>query len=69
MTNPKDKKMMTCLVFFISFALIVPYMHANFVELDEFWADRANKAKQNAEKSYDPHPEKITDNVNKQVGE
>lgn len=68
MTNPRDKKM-TCLVFFFSFALIVPCMHARFVEFDDFLTDRANKAKQNAENSYDPHPEEVTDNVNKQVGE
>lgn len=68
MTNPKEKKL-TCLVFFFSLALIVPCMHAGYAEFDDFLKARADEAKKNAEKSYNPHPENVTDNVNKQVGE
>lgn len=68
MTYPKHKNL-TCLLFFFSFALIVPSMHAGIAEFDDFLAERASKAKENTEKSYDPHPENVTDDVNKQVGE
>lgn len=68
MTIPIDKKM-SIFVFFFSFSLIVPSMHAGIAKLDDFLIARADKAKETAEKSYDPHPEEITDNMNKQVGE
>lgn len=63
------RKKLAFFVFFFSLAIVLPCMHAGIAEVDDFLLARAKKAKENAEKSYDPHPEETTDNVNKQVGE
>lgn len=68
MTVPKGKAFI-CFFFFLSFALIVPTLHAKIAELDDFLKQRADEAKQAAEKAYNPHPEEVANSFNKQVGE
>ena len=68
MTVPKGKAFICC-CFFLSFALIVPTLHAKIAKLDNFLKQRADEAKQAAEKAYNPHPEEVANSFNKQVGD
>ncbi|KAH7532610.1 hypothetical protein FEM48_Zijuj04G0039800 [Ziziphus jujuba var. spinosa] len=55
------------LVFFISFALVIPSLLADFGVFDEVLKQRADEAKQAALEAYTPNPEEITDIFNAQV--
>lgn len=53
-------------VFLVSFVVIIPTLHAvdNFVPLDGYWKQRAVEARKASLDAYDPHPEKITSDLN-----
>ncbi|KAF5749018.1 pectate lyase-like [Tripterygium wilfordii] len=55
------------LIFFFSFATLVPTLLANIAEFDEVWKERADKAKKNALDAYQPDPESVTFDFNFEV--
>ncbi|XVF60468.1 hypothetical protein PTKIN_Ptkin08bG0049400 [Pterospermum kingtungense] len=55
------------LVFFFSFATLIPSLWANIAEFDEFWKQREEEAWQKTLVAYDPTPENVTNNLNYNV--
>lgn len=55
------------LSFFVILGTLVFSIEANIGEFDEVWRTRATQANKNAKEYYDPHPEKVADNLNKHV--
>ncbi|XWS44276.1 hypothetical protein CRYUN_Cryun15aG0030900 [Craigia yunnanensis] len=55
------------LVFFFSFATLIPSLWANIVEFDEFWKQREEEAWKKTLEAYEPIPENITSNLNYNV--
>ncbi|XP_048137070.1 pectate lyase-like [Rhodamnia argentea] len=56
-----------CLLFFLSFAVLVPSIRANIGEFDEYWEKRAEEARKEALDAYDPYPEAVTSYFNAKV--
>lgn len=55
-----------CLLFlFLAMAAIV---QANIAKMDSYWSKRQTEAKKDSEAAYNPNPEKVTEQVNQQVG-
>jgi len=62
-----SKNIVLLRVFLVSFVVIIPTLHAaadNFVPLDGYWKQRAVEARKASLEAYDPHPEKITSDLN-----
>ncbi|KAL7163949.1 hypothetical protein ACSBR2_039956 [Camellia fascicularis] len=57
------------LFLFLSFAAMIPALHANIGEFDEYWKEKETEARKVAFDSFDPHPEKVTETINEEVGE
>merc|ERR1712183_670370 len=55
------------LLFFLSFAVIIPTLHAHIAEFDDYWKLRAEQARKDALEAYHPQPEEITNNFNSHV--
>ncbi|KAG6654350.1 pectate lyase-like [Carya illinoinensis] len=56
------------ILFFVSFAIVVPSLHAtNISQWDGYWKHRADEALKANLAAYDPHPEKITEDLNFRV--
>ncbi|KAJ4839662.1 hypothetical protein Tsubulata_050447, partial [Turnera subulata] len=55
------------LVLFLAFAVILPTLMAHIAEFDSYWESRAKEAEDEAQKAYEPDPEKVTDGINKEV--
>lgn len=55
------------LIFFFSFATIIPRLWADIGNFDEVWRQRAENASKVALESYDPNPEEITNQFNYRV--
>ena len=56
--------------FFLSFAAIIANAETDQPqELDEYWKKRAEQAENYTMESYEPNPERVTDEFNAQVGE
>ncbi|KAH7858744.1 hypothetical protein Vadar_027479 [Vaccinium darrowii] len=62
-----EAKHNSILFFFFSFIVVIPVLHANIGEFDAYWQQKAKEAEKTAFKTYSPHPEKITNSLNKQV--
>ena len=56
-------------LFFFAFAIITPSLNASIKEFDEYWQKKAEVAHDAAQKSYEPNPEAVTQDVNKEVHE
>ncbi|KAJ7943524.1 Pectate lyase [Quillaja saponaria] len=54
---------------FLSISLIIPTLKANYEEFDEYWQERARKAREAALKAYDPDPLGVTFNITAGVSE
>lgn len=61
-----DKKLFL-LLFFVSFAVIVPTLHAHIASFDDYWKQRAEEAQKAAQEAYNPNPEEITNDLNSHV--
>ncbi|KAM7251825.1 hypothetical protein ACFE04_023708 [Oxalis oulophora] len=59
------KKSFCLLFFFLSTAAIV---QGKIAVMDEYWTNRQAEAQKQSEAAYNPNPEQVTDQVNKQVG-
>lgn len=58
----------TCrLLVLLTLLVIIPVTTANIGDFDEVWQKRAEEAKKAALEAYNPHPEKVTDSLNKNV--
>lgn len=57
------------LVFFFSFATLIPSLWANIEEFDQFWKQREEEAWQNTLAAYEPSPINVTNNLNFNVNE
>lgn len=55
--------------FFVSFAVLVPTLHANIAEFDGYWKQRANQAQKAAQEAYQPEPFNVTNQFNSHVNE
>ncbi|KAJ7953760.1 Pectate lyase [Quillaja saponaria] len=55
--------------FCLSFSIIIPTLHANIYEFDEYWQQRAKQAREAALKAYDPDPLGVVGNVTSQIAE
>ncbi|XP_022751910.1 pectate lyase-like [Durio zibethinus] len=55
------------LVFFFSFAALIPSLWANIAEFDDVWKPRAEEAWKNTLAAYEPNPENVTSNLNYNV--
>ncbi|GAB4829194.1 hypothetical protein Ancab_018858 [Ancistrocladus abbreviatus] len=51
-------------LFFVSFILIIPSLHAFIAEYDEYWQNREAKARRKAQEAYHPEPYNITNDFN-----
>ncbi|XP_021664948.1 probable pectate lyase 19 [Hevea brasiliensis] len=52
---------------FLFFAALTVIVHANIAELDEYWKQRADEAKENTLQAYRPDPFNVTNQLNYQV--
>ncbi|KAH7529144.1 hypothetical protein FEM48_Zijuj05G0153300 [Ziziphus jujuba var. spinosa] len=59
----KPKLLILCLLLVAFF----PALMANIAEFDEVWQNRAREAKKASRAAYNPHPEQVTQNFNKEV--
>uniref|UniRef100_A0A2N9FAB7 Pectate lyase n=1 Tax=Fagus sylvatica TaxID=28930 RepID=A0A2N9FAB7_FAGSY len=57
------------LIFCVSFAVLIPSLWANIAEFDDYWQQRADKAKKAALEAYHPNPEEVTEQINTHVNE
>ena len=57
------------LVLSLFLAAIFPTLRAKIADFDEVWQKRAEDAKKASLEAYNPHPERVTQNFNKQVHE
>ncbi|GMY26063.1 putative pectate lyase p59 [Fagus crenata] len=64
---PEVNKNVVLLLFFVSFAVIIPTLHAHIAEFDDYWKLRAEQARKDALEAYNPQPEEITSNFNYHV--
>ncbi|XP_038894610.1 pectate lyase-like isoform X2 [Benincasa hispida] len=55
------------LLMIFGFVMIFPTLKANIADFDEVWQKRAEEAKKASFEAYQPHPEEVTSNFNKQV--
>uniref|UniRef100_A0A5B6YQK6 Pectate lyase n=1 Tax=Davidia involucrata TaxID=16924 RepID=A0A5B6YQK6_DAVIN len=53
--------------FFLSFASMIPTLHAHIAVFDEYWQNRSMEAHKTAFEVYRPNPEEITEDLNKHV--
>jgi len=57
------------LIFFFSFAALIPCLLANIAEMDEVWRRRAEEAIETTEKYYDPNPGAVASHFNMKAQE
>lgn len=62
-----NRNMILLFFFFLSFAVMIPALHANIGEFDQYWHQRAKEAQKAAEETFNRNPEEITENFNKHV--
>lgn len=55
------------LVFLVSLAVMIPALHAHIGEYDEYWQNKAKEAKKAAAETFNPNPEVVINNLNKDV--
>lgn len=55
------------LLLLFAFVVLIPTLKANIAEYDEVWQKRAEDAKEAAREAYQPNPEEVTHDFNKQV--
>ncbi|KAM3706646.1 hypothetical protein ACB098_03G165100 [Castanea mollissima] len=55
------------LFFFVSFVVIIPTLHANIAEYDDYWKQRAAQAEKDNHEAYNPDPEEVTNSFNTHV--
>ncbi|XP_058193375.1 probable pectate lyase P59 [Rhododendron vialii] len=55
------------LVFLVSLVVMIPALHAHIGEYDEYWQNKANEAKKAAAETFNPNPEDVINNLNKDV--
>ncbi|KAJ7954159.1 Pectate lyase [Quillaja saponaria] len=55
--------------FCLSFSVIIPTLHANIYEFDEYWQQRAKQAHEDALKAYDPNPMGVVGNITFYIAE
>lgn len=55
------------LFFFVSFVVIIPTLHANIAEYDDYWKQRAAQAEKDNHEAYNPDPEEVTNSFNSHV--
>lgn len=56
-------------LFFVSFAVFVPTLHASIGDFDEYWKNRAEQAHQDALKAFNPDPLNVTNQFNLHVNQ
>lgn len=54
-------------LFFVSFAVIIPTLHANATESDDYWKHRAEEAQKDNLMAFHSHPEEVTNDFNSHV--
>lgn len=57
------------LLCFLTFVATIQKSYAGIAEFDDYLKKKAEFALESSFKAYDPHPEAVTDQFNKQVGE
>ncbi|CAK9172202.1 unnamed protein product [Ilex paraguariensis] len=57
------------LFFFLTFTTMVTNLHADIAEFDDFLKKKAELALEASLKAYNPNPEEVAENFNKQVGD
>lgn len=58
---------LSLLIFFVSFAALVPTLRANIGEFDEVLQKKAEQARLAALEAYTPNPEEVTEHLNLHV--
>ncbi|XP_022768291.1 pectate lyase-like [Durio zibethinus] len=57
----------TILALGLVFVAISPIVNANIGEFDEVWQQRAEEAKRAAQRAYEPNPQNVTNNLNRET--